>query len=190
MLEKFDRPVFPKRAVITAGMPYGTRPFTSATSAESSSRRYIRPFLRDRIGKENVIFVSGRLLRIAHRRASSEAGGRRELHGRYPGFRQSNHERQREDLAAYHVALDIYAASSFGRASEIHRELCAGFFTLLHENGFLQKLSTRSSTTQVSVFLNGRQVTGQCPIAGCASERGTRRVLPGHQYSPRELLNP
>ena len=54
------RPIFPKRAVITGGMPYGNKELHFAhfggymVHADTLAR-----FLRDRIGKENVVFVSG-----------------------------------------------------------------------------------------------------------------------------------
>ena len=61
-MEKFvrPRPEFPKRAVITSGMPYGNKELHFAhfggymVHADTFAR-----FLRDRIGEENVVFVSG-----------------------------------------------------------------------------------------------------------------------------------
>ena len=54
------RPVFPKRAVVTAGMPYGNKAlhFGHIGGVFIHADTFAR-FLRDRIGKENVIFVSG-----------------------------------------------------------------------------------------------------------------------------------
>lgn len=55
-----ERPTFPRRAVITAGMPYGNKELHLGhiggvfVHADTFAR-----FLRDRIGRENVIFVSG-----------------------------------------------------------------------------------------------------------------------------------
>ena len=55
-----ERPKFPKRAVVTGGMPYGNKKLHFGhvggmfVHADAAAR-----FLRDRIGKENVIFVSG-----------------------------------------------------------------------------------------------------------------------------------
>ena len=54
------RPVFPKRAVITGGMPYGNKKLHFGhvggvfVQADVMAR-----FLRDRIGADNVVFVSG-----------------------------------------------------------------------------------------------------------------------------------
>ena len=54
------RPTYPKRAIVTAGMPYGNKTLHCGhvgglfIHADAFAR-----FMRDRIGKENVIFVSG-----------------------------------------------------------------------------------------------------------------------------------
>lgn len=80
-----NRPSFPKRAVITGGMPYGNKQlhFGHVGGVFVFADVYAR-FLRDRIGKENVIFVSGnRLLRLAYRRSLPQAQGKR-LRGFYP----------------------------------------------------------------------------------------------------------
>ena len=40
-------------------------------------------------------------------------------------------------------------------------------------------------------FLNGRQVVGKCPIAGCQSEKGYADECDlGHQYMPEDLIDP
>lgn len=55
-----ERPEFTKRAVITGGMPYGNKTlhFGHVGGMYVHADVYAR-FLRDRIGKDNVIFVSG-----------------------------------------------------------------------------------------------------------------------------------
>jgi methionyl-tRNA synthetase len=55
-----ERPVFPKRAIVTAGMPYGNKNlhFGHVGGMFIHADIFAR-FLRDRIGKENVIFLSG-----------------------------------------------------------------------------------------------------------------------------------
>ena len=54
------RPNFPKRAIVTGGMPYGNKSlhFGHVGGMFVHADVYAR-FLRDRIGKDNVIFVSG-----------------------------------------------------------------------------------------------------------------------------------
>ena len=55
-----ERPVFPKRAVVTGGMPYGNKTlhFGHVGGMFVHADVFAR-FLRDRIGKDNVVFVSG-----------------------------------------------------------------------------------------------------------------------------------
>ena len=59
-ISRDNRPEFPKRAVITGGMPYGNKQlhFGHVGGVFVFADVYAR-FLRDRIGKDNVIFVSG-----------------------------------------------------------------------------------------------------------------------------------
>lgn len=58
--KKQERPQFPKRAVVTAGMPYGNKElhFGHIGGVFVHADVYAR-FLRDRLGEENVVFVSG-----------------------------------------------------------------------------------------------------------------------------------
>jgi methionyl-tRNA synthetase len=55
-----ERPFFPKRAIVTGGMPYGNKElhFGHIAGVFVHADMFAR-FLRDRIGKENVVFVSG-----------------------------------------------------------------------------------------------------------------------------------
>ena len=59
MKEEIKRPVFPKRAVITSGMPYGNKGlhFGHIGGLFVHADVFAR-FMRDRIGEENVIFIS------------------------------------------------------------------------------------------------------------------------------------
>lgn len=54
------RPVFPKRAIVTSGMPYGNKDlhFGHVGGVFIHADIYAR-FLRDRIGPEQVLFISG-----------------------------------------------------------------------------------------------------------------------------------
>ncbi len=188
------RPTFPKRVVITGGMPYGNKElhFGHVGGMYVHADAYAR-FLRDRIGGENVLFVSGTDCYgspiVEYHRQLKAAG---KFTGTIEEFVARNHERQRETLAAYGISLDIFAASGLGRSKEIHREFCQGFFKRLYENGHLLKLSApQFFDPKAGVFLNGRQVTGQCPVPGCKSETGyADECALGHPYEPRELINP
>ena len=52
------RPAFPKRAVITAGMPYGSKDLHFGHVGASCLRRHVRRFLRPHRAR-NVLFISG-----------------------------------------------------------------------------------------------------------------------------------
>ena len=44
---------------------------------------------------------------------------------------------------------------------------------------------------ELGIFLNGRQVTGRCPIPGCTSDKAyADECSLGHQFLPSELINP
>ncbi|MDR3121371.1 MAG: class I tRNA ligase family protein [Clostridiales bacterium] len=195
MKEKFAaRPVFPKRAVITGGMPYGNKALHFGhiggyfVHADMLAR-----FLRDRIGGENVIFVSGTDCYgsplAEEYRKRRESG---ELTGTIEDFALRNHEDQKATLAAYQISLDIFAASSLPPAAGNHRAMSERFIRTLYDNGHLIRLSTAQFyDAERGVYLNGRQVVGRCPVAGCQSEKGYADECDlGHQYLPTELIDP
>ncbi|MBN1413095.1 MAG: class I tRNA ligase family protein [Spirochaetales bacterium] len=189
-----SRPVFPKRAVITGGMPYGNKDlhFGHIGGIFVHADIFAR-FLRDRIGKDNVIFVSGTDCYgspiVEYFRKAKDSG---EFDGDITEFVRFNHERQKEVLDSYHISLNLFGTSSFGPSSEIHGEMCSGFLRELYENGHLVKLTTpQFYDPEREVFLNGRQVTGRCPIPGCSSEKGYADECDlGHQYMPQDLIAP
>lgn len=188
------RPEFPKRAVVTAGMPYGNKELHlgHVGGVFVHADTYAR-FLRDRIGKDNVIFVSGTDCYgspiLEHYRQLVAKGG---FDGNIRQFVEYNHNRQAKVLKAYNIAIDLFAGSSLGRAAEIHRQVSSDFIERLYENGHLVKMTTSQFyDTELGVYLNGRQVVGQCPIAGCSSDKGyADECSLGHQYMPVELINP
>ncbi len=189
-----NRPAFPKRAVITGGMPYGNKELHlgHVGGVFVHADTYAR-FLRDRIGDENVIFVSGTDCYgspiLEHYRQLVNAGA---FEGTIDEFVSMNHNRQKEVLKKYNVSLNLFAASGIGRAAEIHSRVSSEFITNLYTKGHLSKMTTSQFyDPELDVFLNGRQVVGQCPIAGCQSERGyADECSLGHQYMPADLINP
>ncbi len=189
-----SRPLFPKRAVVTAGMPYGNKElhFGHIGGVFVHADVFAR-FLRDRIGSENVIFISGTDCYgspiVEHYMRMIDKG---EFEGSIEDFVAGNHEKQKDVLKAYDIALDLFAASGIGRSAEIHRELSDEFIKTLYSNGHLAKMTTSQFyDKEHEVFLNGRQVTGICPIAGCKSEKGyADECSLGHQYDPSDLINP
>lgn len=189
-----ERPNFPKRAIVTAGMPYGNKELHlgHVGGVFVPADAYAR-FLRDRIGKENVIFISGTDCYgspiVEYYRQITETG---EFSGSIDEFVQFNHTRQDQVLQTYNISLNLFAGSSIRRPAEIHREVCATFINQLYANGYLQKLTTSQFyDVELGTFLNGRQVVGHCPIQGCASDRGyADECSLGHQYMPSDLINP
>lgn len=188
------RPVFPKRAVITGGMPYGNKSlhFGHIGGVFIHADTFAR-FLRDRIGPENVLFVSGTDCFgspiLEYHRKLVESG---EFTGSLEEFVIQNHENQKNTLASYDINIDLFAASGLAPAAQTHREVSRWVFETLKSHGHLEKMSTlQFFDTEKNCYLNGRQVVGTCPIAGCQSERGyADECSLGHQYMPQELVNP
>ena len=189
-----ERPVFPKRAIITAGMPYGNKElhFGHIGGVFVHADTFAR-FLRDRIGADNVIFVSGTDCYgspiLESYRKAKESGS---FTGTIKEYVEKNHESQKETLKRYEISLNLYGASALGRAAQIHNEVSAEVFEGLYKAGTLEKLSTpQFYDPKFKVLLNGRQVIGKCPIQGCQSEKGYADECDlGHQYMPEELIDP
>ncbi len=191
---EIPRPQFPKRAIITGGMPYGNKElhFGHVGGMLVFADTYAR-FLRDRIGKDNVIFVSGTDCYgspIAEGWRKKVADG--EFEGTLEEFVQSNHNKQKNTLSSYGISPNLFAASGLGRSKEIHTELTDKILNALNEKGQLNKITTMQFFDEkAGVFLNGRQVVGKCPVEGCTSEKGYADECDlGHQYMPENLLNP
>ncbi len=188
-----ERPVFPKRAVITGGMPYGNKKLHFGhvggvfVQADAMAR-----FLRDRIGKENVIFVSGTdcygsPISESYRKLCEEG-----YKGTIEDFVRENHESQKKTLEEYEISLDLFAASGLDDAKEVHAELSKELMEKWYENGWLEKLVTSQFyDAKAGQFLNGRQVVGKCPVENCNSDKGyADECSMGHQYMPEELIDP
>ncbi len=191
---KDNRPNFPKRAVVTGGMPYGNKELHlgHVGGVFIHADTYAR-FLRDRIGKDNVVFVSGTDCYGSpiqeYYRQLVEKG---EFSGSMEEFVESNHEKQKQVLNDYGISLNLFSASGFTNAKEIHEEVSADFFNTLYENGHLIKLETEQFFDEErQVILNGRQVVGKCPIDNCQSDHAyADECSLGHQYRPKDLKNP
>ena len=188
------RPTFPKRAIVTGGMPYGNKSlhFGHVGGVFVFADTYAR-FLRDRIGKENVISVSGTdcygsPIAESYRKFCEEG----KFEGTLPDFVQMNHNSQKKTLDDYDISLNLFGASGLGDCAEMHNKETDEFIRSLYENGWLARLSTKQFFDEkAGVFLNGRQVVGKCPVEGCASEKGYADECDlGHQYMPENLINP
>lgn len=185
---------WPKRAVVTAGMPYGNKPlhFGHVGGVFVPADCYAR-FLRDRIGAENVLFVSGTdcygsPIEEGYRKEVAEEG----FSGTIEEYVARNHERQKATLDAYDISLDLFGGSGLGHAGEVHRTTTASFVERLYKKGFLKLDSTlQFYDPQADMFLNGRQVEGHCPVQGCKSQKAYADECDlGHQYEPEDLIAP
>ncbi|MDR0888512.1 MAG: class I tRNA ligase family protein, partial [Coriobacteriales bacterium] len=188
------RPEFPKRAVITAGMPYGNKNlhFGHVGGVFVPADCFAR-FMRDRIGADNVQIVSGTdcygsPIDEGYRKLV-ESG---EFDGTIADYVMRNHKAQAEALANYDISLDVFEGSGIGKSAAIHNEMTAEVIRKLHDGGFLELDETKQFYDETAgTFLNGRQVVGRCPVQGCKSERAWADECElGHQYSPEELIAP
>ena len=188
-----ERPSFPKKAIVTAGMPYGNKNlhFGHVGGMFVHADIYAR-FLRDRIGKDNVIFISGTDCYgspiLESYRKLKENG----YEGSIEDYVTQNHESQKETLKKYEISLDFFGASALGRSGVIHQDVSNWIFEELYKLGYIKSYSTpQFYDEEMGVYLNGRQVIGRCPIPGCTSEHAyADECSLGHQYMPSELIHP
>lgn len=189
-----DRPNFPKRAIVTGGMPYGNKSlhFGHVGGMFVHADVYAR-FLRDRIGKDNVVFVSGTdcygspIAEGYRKKVEQES-----FKGTIQDYVMANHNSQMETLKDYEISLDIFGASGLEDTKDVHQEETTEFIETLYKNGYLEKMVTKQFyDTKCQCYLNGRQVVGKCPIENCQSEKGYADECDlGHQYMPEELIDP
>jgi len=186
-------PPFPKRAVVTGGMPYGekTLHFAHVYGYSVHADIYTR-FLRDRLGKENVIFVSGTDCYGAGPEVKFEALKAEGYTGTIKDFIAGNHELQKEEFIKCSITHNLYAASALEPAGSVHQALSEELFNQWYEHGYLRIEEVLQFYDEATgTILNGRQVEGRCPIAGCKSEKAYADECGlGHQYSPAELIAP
>lgn len=189
------RPTFPKRAVVTGGMPYGNKHLHFGHVAIMLRADTIARFLRDRIGSENVIFVSGT---DCYGSTATEGYRKAKANGQIPAnmslqdFIYSNHIHQKQTFEMFEINHNLFGASAFEPMKSVHEEMSALFINTLHEHGMLSKRSSyQFFDKKLGVLLNGRQVIGRCPIEGCQSEKGYADECDlGHQYLPMDLIDP
>ena len=188
------RPQWPRRAVVTAGMPYGNKNLHFGhVGGVFIPADFFARFLRDRIGAKNVLFVSGTdcygsPIMESYRKLHDEQGYQK----RISDYVQENHDRQAATLAGYDVAPDFFGGSALEPAVHVHEQVTDEVLMRLQERGVLQKRSTlQFYDPKAGQFLNGRQVLGHCPIQGCKSEKAYADECDlGHQFEPEELISP
>lgn len=189
-----ERPKFPKRAIVTFGMPYGNKElhfghlFGMILSADFFSR-----FLKNRIGKENVILQSGTdaygsTMALTYEKLKEQGIV-------YPSMLdmiKHNHDANVQTMKKAEIDVNFFGASAFGEAKEEHEKVSKEFFEAMMKTGNLIKTDTEQFyDEELGVFLNGRQVVGKCPYVGCLSEKAYADECDFcHQYLPKDLINP
>jgi methionyl-tRNA synthetase len=189
-----SRPSWPKRAIVTSGQPYGNKDlhFGHISGVFVPADFYAR-FLRDRIGRENVAYISatdcyGSPIMEGFRKRVENEG----YEGTIEDYVRENHELQAEALAAYDISLDMFSGSALEPEAHMHNRLTKEVIERLYEQGFLKLRQTKQFyDPQAQTFLNGRQVLGHCPVEGCKSEKAYADECDlGHQFEPEELIAP
>lgn len=187
------RPNFPKKAVITSGMPYGNKLLHYGHVGMTLRADIFARFMRDRIGHDNVIFVSGTDCygspAVESYRKLKETTG---YNGTIEEYVKTNHVKQAEIFKKYEIGFNGFYASALDRAGEIHRQVCDDFLVKLIDANMVSKRSSlQFYDRKFNTLLNGRQVVGKCPIEGCLSEHGYADECGlGHQYLPQDLIDP
>ncbi len=193
-MSEMMRPEFPRRAVVTAGMPYGNKGLHigHVGGVYVPADVYAR-FLRDRLGAANVLFVCGTDCYgspiMEGYRKLVEAG---EFEGSIVDYVQRNHDAQAATMEAFGISLDIFEGSALGHAGQVHARVTDEVIRALHEAGWLELRSTPQwYDEEAGTFLNGRQVIGRCPVQGCKSSKAYADECDlGHQFLPQDLIKP
>lgn len=186
ILERLERP---RRAVVTAGMPYANGPLHLGHLAGAHVPADIHArWLGLLIGRENVLFVCG----------TDEHGSTSELSALQAGrpirdFVDAIHDRQATTMDRFHIGLDTYTGTSRPECFPVHVELCQDILRKLRDNGLLEKRTSRQwFDPKAERFLPDRFVRGRCPNPKCENEDAYSDECDrcGHQHRPDDLLRP
>ena len=189
------RPEFPKRAVITGGMPNGGKHLTFAHVGLMLRTDTFARFMRDRIGGENVIFVSGTDCYgsppMEKYRKLKEIG-EIDTNISLADFSEQIYKEHAEVFKNANVSFNLYGASAFGDTKLMHEQMSKEMLECLVNAGMVEKQSSYAFyDKKMNVVLNGRQVEGKCPIPNCQGEHGYAETCDlGHQYLPQDLIDP
>lgn len=179
----------PKKAVITAGMPYANGPLHIGhlAGAHVPADIYAR-WMRMLIGKDNVLFVCG----------TDDHGSTSEVAAKVLGkstrqFIDEIHAKQSATMDKFSIALDVYTGTSREENYEAHKDYCQDFLRKLYNNKMLsKKTSEQWFDTELKLFLPDRYVHGTCPNTDCDNEKAYSDECDvcGTTYEPKLLKNP
>jgi methionyl-tRNA synthetase len=186
VLQNFKRP---KKAVVTAGMPYANGPLHIGHLAGAHvPADVLARYLRMLIGDDNVLFVCG----------TDDHGSTSEVAALQSGvpvreFIDSIHSKQKKTLDEFGISLNVYSGTSRPDCFPIHSKLSQEFFRKIYKNKMLdKKVSKQWFDPKLNRFLQDRNVTGKCPNPKCTNEKAYSDdcEVCGTAYDPSELLNP
>jgi methionyl-tRNA synthetase len=179
----------PKRAVITAGMPYANGPLHLGHLAGAHvPADVLARYMRMLIGPKNVLFVCGNDDHGSTSEVAAIAAGKpvRE-------FIDGIHDKQKQTMKDYGISLDVFSGTSQPDCFPIHKDLSQSFFRKLHQNKMLEKkVSKQWFDPILNRFLQDRNVTGKCPNPKCENTKAYSDdcEVCGTSYDPSELINP
>ena len=102
------RPAWPKRAVVTSGMPYGNKSLHCGHITLFIHSDFFARFLRDRIGGENVIYVSGTdCYGSPALEGYRKVVEKQEFEGTITDYVQKYHKIQQQILDSYNISLNL-----------------------------------------------------------------------------------
>ena len=177
----------PKKAVITAGMPYANGPLHLGhlAGAHVPADIYAR-WMRMLIGAENVLFVNG----------NDDHGSTSEVAAVKAGkpvreFIDTIHEQQKETLRRYSIQTDIFTGTSRPETFPLHEAYSQDFMRTLYKNDMLEKRTTKQwFDPKMSRFLQDRFVRGTCPNCQNPEAYSDECDACGTQFDPSTLQNP
>ena len=184
ILAKIKRP---RRAVVTAGMPYANGPIHLGhlAGAQLPADIYTR-WLALVIGRQNILFVCG----------TDDHGSTSELIAKKNGIPvrkliDAIHSEQVATIDKYSIDMDLYGGTSDPDNFSEHSEYCAQFFKKLHNNNMLEKKTSKQwFDPEVQMFLPDRYVSGTCPRCGHHEAHSEECPACGAKYQSHELQNP
>lgn len=186
IIERVNRP---KKAVITAGMPYANGPLHIGHLAGAHvPSDVLARYMRMLIGDENVLFVCG----------TDDHGSTSEVAALAQGktvreFIDDIHRKQKKTMDDYHISLNIYSGTSRADCFPTHSAFSQEMFSKLHQNKMLEKkISKQWFDPKLNRFLQDRNVYGKCPNQKCTNEKAYSDdcEVCGTQYDPSELIHP
>jgi methionyl-tRNA synthetase len=179
----------PKRAVVTAGMPYANGPVHLGHLAGAQVPGDIHArWMGMVIGRPNVLYVCG----------TDEHGSTSELAALKEGvpireLLERVHAQQAQTLRRYSIGLDVYTGTARPECFPLHKAMSQDFVRRLYRNGMLEKRTSRQwFDPKIERFLPDRFVRGKCPNPKCGNESAYSDECDvcGHQHDPTELIDP